>query len=191
VVLIPVPNTSASPKENEKMIKGKYGYLLPDYDFGKYSEITAGFLAEIGCRALLIDIDNTLAPYEQPEPDEAIHSWFDALSKAGIKAALVSNNTIERVELFNRTLGLPAFPDSHKPSRKAAARAMEALGSSPEETVCLGDQLFTDVVMAHRAGLRAIKLPPIRDKKTLFFRFKRALEKPLMKKYRRLKAKAE
>ncbi|MCQ2427239.1 MAG: YqeG family HAD IIIA-type phosphatase [Clostridia bacterium] len=169
------------------MKKGTYGFLLPDYDFGKYGDITVEFLNGIGCRALLIDIDNTLAPYEQAEPDEAIRLWFSSLAGAGIKACLVSNNTAERVELFNKTLGLPAFPDSHKPSTEAAARAMADLGSAPEETVCLGDQLFTDVVMAHRAGLRAIKLPPIRDKKTLFFRFKRALEKPLMKKYYRLK----
>ncbi|MBO4790755.1 MAG: HAD hydrolase-like protein [Clostridia bacterium] len=67
--------------------------------------------------------------------------------------------------------------------------AMEAMASEPGETLCLGDQIFTDVVMAHRAGLRAIKLPPIRDKKTLFFRFKRALERPLMRRYFRLKEK--
>ena len=40
-------------------------YLLtPDYMFDKYSDITVEFLGELGIKALLIDIDNTLAPYE-------------------------------------------------------------------------------------------------------------------------------
>ena len=44
--------------------------LIPDYMFARYDDITPAFLASIGVRALLIDIDNTLAPYEQPDPDE-------------------------------------------------------------------------------------------------------------------------
>ena len=167
----------------------KKHFFLPDYDFEKYSDVTPEFLLSVGCAALIIDIDNTLAPYEQPEPDDPIIDWFESLRAAGIRSALVSNNTPERVELFNRKLSLPAFPDSGKPSVRCVRAAMEAMASEPGETLCLGDQIFTDVVMAHRAGLRAIKLPPIRDKKTLFFRFKRALERPLMRRYYRLKEK--
>ena len=36
--------------------------LTPTYMFGSYREVTPAFLKEIGIRALLIDIDNTLAP---------------------------------------------------------------------------------------------------------------------------------
>ena len=55
-------------------------YLLtPDYLFERFDQVTPDFLLALGIRGLLIDIDNTLAPYEQPEPDEAILAWFDAL----------------------------------------------------------------------------------------------------------------
>ena len=47
----------------------------------------------------------------------------------------------------------------------------------------MGDELLTDVAAARRLGAKAIIVPPIKDKKTLFFRFKRALEKPIIKKY--------
>ena len=65
------------------------GWLMPDYMFDHYYDITPAFLADAGIRALLIDIDNTLAPYEMPEPDEQIIRWLGQLADAGVKAALV------------------------------------------------------------------------------------------------------
>ncbi len=160
--------------------------LLPDYVFDSYADVNPEFLRGIGCRYLIADIDNTLAPYEQPLPDEANLEWFRALSEAGISLALVSNNGRERVELFAKGLSVPAFWDCRKPSRRFIRTAMEALGAERDSTVYLGDQIFTDVYAAKRSGIRAVKIPPIRDKKTLFFRIKRLLERPVMRRYRRL-----
>ena len=157
--------------------------LTPDYMFGTYREITPAFLLEKGIHALLIDIDNTLAPYEQPDPDDDIRAWFDALKQNGIRAALVSNNHAPRVERFNDTLGLLAFSDSGKPSKKTLERAMRELGVTHEETAVLGDQLLTDAYGGKHIGLPAIIVPPIRDKRNLFFRFKRLLERPYIRKY--------
>lgn len=160
--------------------------LTPSYMFGHYYEITPDFLAERGIRALLIDIDNTLAPYEQPDPDDRIRAWFHDLESHGIKAALVSNNHPPRVERFNATLGLPAYADSGKPSKKTLLIAMEALGAKREETAMLGDQLLTDSYAGRHLGLPSIIVPPIHDKTNLFFRFKRWCERPFIRKYARL-----
>lgn len=157
--------------------------LTPDYMFGHYYEVTPAFLQGIGVRALLIDIDNTLAPYEQPQPDEQIERWFCSLRESGIVAALVSNNHAPRVDEFNRTLGLLAYPDSHKPCRKTPLRAMRELGVTEAETAVLGDQLLTDVLTGKRMGLRAIAVPPIKDKTNFFFRFKRLCERPFVRRY--------
>lgn len=159
--------------------------LIPDFVFGSRREITPGFLARNGIRGIIFDIDNTLAPYEVAEPDGELIGWFAELEAEGIRCAFVSNNTEERVSLFNRRLGLPAFPDAGKPSRKAVEAALHALGTRKEETLVIGDQIFTDVLMAHRAGLRAVKVPPIKDKTTLFWRIKRLLEIPPMRAYYR------
>lgn len=157
--------------------------FTPTYMFGTYREVTPEFLKTLGIRAILSDIDNTLAPYEQPEPDEEIRAWLGELQKAGIQVALVSNNHADRVGLFNRTLGLPAYPDSHKPCRKVLLRAMKEMGVGPGETAVLGDQLFTDAYAGQHIGLPAIIVPPIRDKTNLFFRCKRLLERPFIRKY--------
>lgn len=157
--------------------------FTPDYMFGHFYEITPAFLKSIGVRAVLSDIDNTLAPYEQDEPDERIRAWVRSLSESGIKIALVSNNHAPRVELFNRDLGLLAYPDSGKPKKKTLLRAMRELGVSIEETAMLGDQLLTDAWAGKHIGLPALIVPPIKDKTNLFFRFKRWCERPFIRKY--------
>ena len=158
-------------------------WFVPDYIFAKFSDVSPEFLGSIGVKALLIDIDNTLAPYEQAEPDERIKEWFAALSAAGIKATLVSNNGRERVELFNKSLGLPAYFKSGKPFARNLKRAMRDMGSDRTNTAMLGDQLLTDAAAGKHIGLRAIIVPPIKDRTSAFFRFKRALEVGSIKKY--------
>ena len=159
--------------------------LSPDYMFHTYDEITPQFLKKIGVNAVLSDIDNTLAPYEMPEPDEKIIAWAKSLAENGIKLALISNNSPERVEKFNQRLVLPAYPDSHKPGVRILKKALAELGVDigSRMVAVVGDQLLTDVAAARRLGAKAIIVPPIKDKKTLFFRFKRALEKPIIRKY--------
>ena len=170
--------------------KHSLNYLLtPDYVFDTYADVTPDFLQSIGIRALLIDIDNTLAPYEQDLPDEKIISWFKALEDAGVACTLISNNHADRVELFNSPLGLPAYADSGKPGTKYFIEGMKQMDRSPDETAGLGDQLLTDTLAVHRLGMVSIIVPPINDKKNLFFRFKRWLEKPFMRRYRRLHSK--
>ena len=158
-------------------------HLTPSYMFGHYYEVTPEFLQSIGIRALLCDIDNTLAPYEQPLPDDRIRAWVQSLADAGIRLALVSNNHPPRVEEFNRTLGLLAFADSGKPQKKTLLRAMRELGVGERETAMLGDQLLTDAFAGKHIGLPAIIVPPIKDKTNLFFRFKRLCERPFIRRY--------
>lgn len=160
--------------------------FMPDFMFGKFDDITPEFLKERNIEFLLIDIDNTLAPYEEPTPNERVAAWFEAMRANGIKSVLVSNNHADRVKLFNKELGLPAFADCHKPSPRRLRKYADTIGAVNERTAALGDQIFTDVWGAKKMGARAILVPPIRDKKTLFFRAKRLLEKPFIKKYKKL-----
>lgn len=159
--------------------------LMPDYMFRTFDEVTPEFLSNLGVQAVLADIDNTLAPYEQTEPDERIKDWIASLSAAGIAVAFISNNNRERVERFNATLGVPAYPKSGKPFKKNLVKAMTATGGQKSTTVVLGDQLLTDALAAHNLGVKCIIVPPIQDKKNRFFRFKRRLERPFVKRFKK------
>lgn len=159
--------------------------MMPDYMFRAFDEITPAFLASLGVKAILADIDNTLAPYEQAEPDGRIKGWIASLAEAGINIAFVSNNDWERVNRFNATLGVPAYAKSGKPFKKNLIKAMNDLGGTLETTVMLGDQLLTDALAGHNLGVKCLIVPPIRDKKNAFFRFKRWLEKPVVKRFKK------
>lgn len=162
--------------------------LVPDFRFATFDCASADFLISIGVKGIVLDVDNTLEPYENPLPTEKVLAWLDALKAAGINAAIVSNNNRERIELFNKDIGLFACYKAKKPFKKNVRRAMEHMGTTKENTVLMGDQVFTDVWAARNAGIRAILVPPIRDKRDFLTRFKRWLEKPILKKYeKRLK----
>ena len=60
---------------------------------------------------------------------------------------------------------------------------MKMIGAKPQNTVLIGDQVFTDVWTGKRAGIKTILVSPIEDKETLFFRFKRAMERIVLKNY--------
>ncbi len=157
--------------------------FLPDFYFEKFDDVTPDFLREQNISCLLCDVDNTLAPYEEPVPNARVRAWISLMRENGIKVVLVSNNHADRIELFNRELGLAAYPDCHKPSGKRLRAIAEAEGVSLSQTAAFGDQIFTDVWGGKMIGIRAVLVPPIKDKKTLFFRAKRLLEKPFLKRF--------
>ncbi len=154
-------------------------WLVPDRMFGHYYEITPDMVRSEECSVLLCDIDNTLATYDDPLPPAKLTEWIEKMRRSGISVAFVSNNNKERVELFNEPLGCVAFAEAGKPKTKFLAAACAQLGTTKE-------QLLTDCAAGKRFGIPAWIVPPIRDKKTLFFRFKRLLEKPYLRRYRQI-----
>lgn len=168
------------------------GLFVPDHYFDTVYEVTPEMLTEKGIKGLILDIDNTLVPYEIPVPTPENEAWLRSMWDAGIKTAFVSNNHKERVELYNEKLGCPAFYDSGKPFKKACRRALEAMEITAKEAAIIGDQVFTDVVAGRNAGLgMAILVKPIKDKTNLFFKTKRLLEKPVIRTYNRRQKKKE
>ena len=159
--------------------------LRPDFMFDKFSDASASFLLENGFSGIILDVDNTLEPYENPLPTEAVMKWFSELREAGIACAIVSNNSSERIDLFNTSLGIVTYSKARKPFSKNIKKAMADIGTTEENTVFMGDQVFTDVLGAHNAGIKAILVPPIRDKRDIFTRFKRLLEKPIIRSFKK------
>lgn len=151
-----------------------------------YREVTPELLCDRGIKLLICDIDNTLVTYDDPEPTPELCRWFETLNAAGITVAFVSNNHEERVARFNEKLGYTAYSDAHKPSIGCINAVMKKHGVSKGESALLGDQLLTDAAAANRAGIYSVIVPPIKDKKSLFFRCKRLIERPYVAKFKRL-----
>ena len=166
-------------------------YIMPKMMKDSFRDVTPELLGALGVKLLICDIDNTLVTYDDPEPTEELRLWFKTMNDNGITIAFVSNNHEDRVVKFNESLGYIAHFDSGKPKIGAILKTIEEAGGSKETTALLGDQLLTDAAAANRAGIYSIIVPPIKDKTNLFFKSKRLIEKPYVKKYNKLNRNGE
>ena len=143
-------------------------------------------LYQEGYRGLLFDVDNTLVPHGAPADERAIQ-LFKELRDIGFSSCLVSNNKKKRVAPFASLVGAEYIELAAKPSRRGYERAMERLGTNPGNTVFIGDQLFTDVWGANRAGIRTYLVKPIDRHEEIQIILKRYLEKIVLWFYARSK----
>lgn len=157
--------------------------FYPDKRFGSVMEITPEFFAENKIKYAILDIDNTLVSYTHPVADDNAKAFLKMLENAGIDYAFVSNNHRERVEKFAEEFDAYYVHDSGKPFLFGIKRAMRKMGAKKENTILIGDQIFTDVYAGKRAGLLTIMVNPIEAKETPFFGFKRQMEKIVLKGY--------
>ena len=76
---------------------------------------------------------------------------------------------------------------ANKPSRTGYEKAMELMGTTKENTVFVGDQLFTDVWGAKRTGILSYLVKPIHPKEEIQIVLKRRLEWIVLYFYRKQK----
>jgi len=159
-----------------------YQRFVPELTIKHYRDLDIEGLRDWGCKLLLLDIDNTLVPYDVPLPDEAIAEFIGGLHSAGITVILISNNRAHRVKTFAQELGLEAYHFAKKPLALTYRKIMRTKGLEPGQVVCLGDQLLTDIWGAHNAGCRAIWARPLVKKDLFSTRFNRVFERLIIRK---------
>lgn len=153
-----------------------FNCFFPDEYLDSTYVIDFDRLYEQGYRGLLFDIDNTLVPHGAPADARAC-ALFSHLKELGFKCCFISNNQYERVASFNDVIGEHFIENAHKPSVKNYIRAMELLGTDRSNTIFIGDQLFTDIYGAKRAGIRNILVNLLTRKRGYQIVLKRYIEK--------------
>ena len=134
---------------------------LPDLSLRHIYELTPEMLLRRGVRFVILDIDNTVAPYTVDTADDRMRAWADGLRAAGLELFVLSNNRGERPEIFSGALGLPFRKKAWKPFTKHARAVMAERGYAPHETAFIGDQIYTDVCCAKWCGAHAVLVEPI------------------------------
>lgn len=129
-----------------------------------------------GYRGVIFDIDNTLVPHGVAADERSI-ALFGRLKNLGFSTMLLSNNKEPRVKSFAAQVSSPYIYKAGKPALKNYYKAMKEMGTTPETTLFVGDQLFTDVWGAKRAGIYSILVKPIHPKEEIQIVLKRFLEK--------------
>ena len=87
--------------------------------------------------------------------------------------------------MFNDDVQVNYIFKAGKPSVRNYKKAMEKMGTDEQNTLFVGDQIFTDVYGANRAGIRTILVKPIHPKEEIQIVLKRYLEKIVLFFYKR------
>lgn len=138
-------------------------------------------LVHMGIKGLIIDLDNTMTPWNDLEVGPKVAKWFTKIKAAGIGACVVSNNKRkQRVAVVAERVGIPFLFRATKPRRRAFLNGMAILGTGVEDTAVIGDQLFTDILGGNRLGLCTILVTPMSDHEFIGTRLMRQAEKALI-----------
>lgn len=145
-------------------------------------------LYENGYRSIIFDIDNTLVEHGAPASEAAIE-LVERLRRMGFAICFLSNNDERRVSEFCGKLDAVYIYKAGKPKKKGYEAAMKLLGATVDQTVSIGDQIFTDIWGANRSGIYTILVKQIDKKEEFQIVLKRKLEKIILHFYRKKKGK--
>ncbi|MFH1453801.1 MAG: YqeG family HAD IIIA-type phosphatase [Armatimonadota bacterium] len=136
--------------------------LKPDLYVEKVERIDLKVFKEKGYDTIILDLDNTLVSWKSKKVSDSVIKWLDTARSLKFKMCIVSNCLLGgRVKHLSEKLSIPYIPKAVKPRTKAFKRALDLLGSSPERTLLVGDQMFTDILGGNRMGLFTIMVNPV------------------------------
>ena len=151
---------------------------VPRFSFRSITDISPDFIAGLGIAFLMLDLDNTIAAYNERTLSGNVIQWAADMAASGVKMFIVSNSSRElRVETFAEVLNVSFIKAARKPSPEGLLYAMKAAGFSKNESALIGDQVYTDALAANRAGIISIVVRP-RNLKNPLLALRYALESP-------------
>lgn len=152
---------------------GLFDNLVPDQIMRSVEEIDLDELEARGIRGLLLDVDNTLIGHGSVEMTPERLTWArEAIERFPV--CMVSNSVRgKRVKHLCGLLGcegISVWSWDRKPFRSGLRRGLKLIGTRPEETAMVGDQLLTDIWGGNRTGLHTIWVEQILKKEFILTR---------------------
>ncbi len=154
-------------------------WLRPQFVFHSLADATPTLLALPQLKTVLLDVDNTLVHYHGnvliPEAEAAVKDL-----QRRLHVVLISNNQTARVSAIAQALGVASVPNAMKPFSYGIRKALRETGASPQEAAMVGDQIFTDILGANRAGLVSVLTDPATAMDFPLTKIMRAMERLAM-----------
>lgn len=169
----------------ELFFKKKYFYPN-DYKKSVY-EINFEELLNNNIKVIMLDLDNTLIPYDESTPTDDIHKLFGKIKQMGFDVYIISNNQKDRVKKFAKEVNASYVYSARKPYKLGFKRALRYANYPNPETVCLiGDQFMTDVLGGRRMNFYVIVVDTIkRNGEKWFTKISKLIEKRVLKRLKR------
>lgn len=151
--------------------------FTPLKTINRFDDISIEWLKENNKKLVLCDIDNTLVAFDEAKPSEDALKFINDLLENDIEIILISNNTEDRVTIFNEDLNLDAYAMALKPSKKAYRKIKEKYSHINEnEMISIGDQLMTDVLGSNSAKIDVVLTNQIVEKDLFITKINRLFE---------------
>ncbi len=158
--------------------------LKPHIKLNRITDIDLSLLRDNGIEGLILDVDNTLSTHHGEVLVDGLREWLDNMQENGIRLMILSNSKEKRVGPFANKLNLDYFSVGLKPLPFGYWKTTRKMGIKLKNTAIVGDQLFTDSLGGHLAGVKTIILNPIKPEEMWSFRVRRYFEKKLYKHYK-------
>ena len=153
--------------------------FLPSYIFPAITDISPEFLKDREITLLLMDFDNTMLPYTENTPSAELLLWIRRMKDAGIDLCIVSNSHKSRVPDFCREYQIACVVHAAKPGVGGIRRAIEQQKADRKHTALVGDQIYTDVLGANRAGVSSLLVRSIHNH-NIWLKLRHLLEIPFI-----------
>jgi len=136
-----------------------------------------------GYRGLIFDIDNTLGEWGCGALSEPTEALLRELAARGFALGFLSNDGgQDRPHLKEQLRAWPVLWRAAKPRTRHYKTMLALLKTRETETVMIGDQLFTDIWGAKRAGLYAILVAPVSPQTdSVWAKLRRPLERAVLR----------
>lgn len=154
--------------------------FLPNKHVHNIHDVTPEFLQAENKKGIIVDLDNTLIPWNAAHATDEVIEWLREMKEADIQVTIFSNNNANRVSIFADPLEAPFVSGAKKPFRRAFFQAQKMMKLNKEEIVVMGDQLLTDILGGNRAGFYTVLVVPIIKSDAPITKFNRRLERKVM-----------
>lgn len=143
-------------------------YLRPNIFVRDISEINLEALKASGIKLIICDLDNTLVPYFNMFPNKFSFNFINKAKEIGFDILIASNNTKKRVTTFatklQETVSIKDFLwNCKKPISLKIIKWIKNSSYTFDETVFIGDQFLTDILLANWVKAKSILVLPLID----------------------------
>lgn len=135
--------------------------LLPTLRYKRIFDIPYEIFNELNVSLVLLDMDNTTAPWHSDEVCPKTSLWVKNAKSTGVTVALLTNSKGSNADSIGRKLDIPVYKNAKKPFKKQTIKLLNELNFKPTNTLFVGDQLFTDILLANKINAKSVLLEPI------------------------------
>ena len=150
--------------------------LTPALSVKSLNEINLKKYWETGKRGIILDLDNTITPWNEMELSQEARSFLKDALCLNYKVFLLTNAKRKRTEEIAQKYAIPYLASAFKPKKSAFIKALAVMDLKGEKVLVIGDQIFTDILGGNRVGCYTILVPPISQREFIFTKFFRLLE---------------